>query len=162
MITNWFILMLQNFWIEFALWALHKHTNSICDSKSIKWSIIDYISPAMRSWWESPAAFIAFNMNVFISLPHIIAKVCEDCKNLICSKMPYSARLSIPRHISGVPLTPQPQHSYFCKRNILPISVLSFLTGAICWMNSRSTKVHVRKREAERKWGWIQKKNLPH
>lgn len=44
---------------------------------------------------------------------------------------------------------------------MLPISVLSFLTGAIHRMNSWSTKVHVRKREAERKRGRVQK-NLPY
>lgn len=33
------------------------------------------------------------------------------------------------------------------KGNMLPISFLSFLTGAIHWMNSGCTRVHVRKRE---------------
>lgn len=76
-------------------------------------------------------------------LPMSVRQV--DCKNRKCKAPP-----SIPQHISVMLLIPQPQLSYFCKRNMLPISVLSFLTGAIYWMNSRSTGVHVGGRETQR------------
>lgn len=146
------------------MWSLviEHHTNSmqyqVYESKPTKWTISDSISQATLSWKEV-LLFLQHLIRMCSSVLHTSLQMPVDqveCKNLKCSKCHTIVR-SLSLSTSAVFFSLHSPSSVI----LVWISVLSFLTGAIHWMNSRSTKVRVKKREAERKEGRIQKKKKP-